>query len=406
MTRAASHAHPADQAGRAGFRRTRPGRTRPVAGLLVSVAATALLAACAFGPPPPDTAGAPPNLPTPSSSPGPSNDSRATVDVLAKNLAVPWGLAFLPDGTALVTERDSARILKMGPDRGPDGMTVTPVQTVPAVKVGGEGGLLGIAVSPAYATDGTVFIYYTTATDNRIAKLRLGGTPQPVVTGIPAGQIHNGGRLAFGPDGFLYATTGETGTPGQAQDLHSLGGKILRMTMDGKPAPGNPFPGSLVWSYGHRNVQGLAWSAAKRLYATEFGQNTWDEVNLIEPGHNYGWPAVEGRSDDSRYTNPLVTWPTSEASCSGAAIVGTTLIVGCLKGTRLYLMQLTGSGGVLGAPQAALVGTYGRLRTVVAAPDGTVWVTTSNKDGRGTAKPDDDRILRIVLDTSGGAANT
>ena len=382
---------------------TRRRATRAAAG--AALAAT-LLAGCTFGQPPPDESGAPPRLPPPSASASAGAEGQSAISVIARHLAVPWGIAFLPDGSALVTERDSRRILKVGPGRGPSGLTVTPVQTITEAVARGEGGLLGIAVSPRYASDRTAFVYYTTARDNRIARLVLGSPPRPIVTGIPAAGVHNGGRLAFGPDGYLYAGTGDGTVRGDAQRLTSLGGKILRMTADGKPAPGNPFPNSLVWSYGHRNVQGLAWSPAKTLYATEFGQDRWDEINVIRPGRNYGWPAVEGTAHDTRYTDPLVTWRPDEASCSGDAIVGNTLVAACLKGERLYLTELTGAGGVLGAPRPALVQRYGRLRTAVVAPDNTLWVTTSNKDGRGTPHADDDQILRIVLADSGGAGVT
>jgi glucose/arabinose dehydrogenase len=340
-----------------------------------------VLAGCAFGPPD-DTEQGKPSL---------RAHSEVGVQVLAKNLEAPWGLTFLPDASALVTERDTRRILAVSP-----GGIVTPVQTITEAASEGEGGLLGIAASPTYEKDKTVFIYYTTKTDNRIASLVLGANPQPIVTGIPVSSLHNGGRLAFGPDRFLYAGTGDATQRGHAQDLASLGGKILRMTAAGKPAPGNPFPGSLVYSYGHRNVQGLAWDAQKRLYATEFGQNRFDEVNLIEPGKNYGWPAVEGTGTDPKFVNPLVTWAPSEASPSGAAIVGATMIVACLKGKRLYVLDLDGKGGVTGEPRALLQDQFGRLRHVAQAPDGSIWALTSNRDGRGTPVPGDDRILRIL----------
>ncbi|WP_406107624.1 PQQ-dependent sugar dehydrogenase [Micromonospora globbae] len=383
-------------------------RVRRARGALAASCAALLLAAtgCSFGEPDPDPAGEPPNFPTPSvsASPGGANQQVVTT-VLAKGLRVPWAIGFLPDGGALVTERDSGRILKVGPESGPDGLRVSVVQTIPDVAASGEGGLLGLAVSPDYQRDRTIFVYYTTERDNRIARLRLGGAPTPILTGIPKAGIHNGGGLGFGPDGQLYASTGDAGERPHAQDVKSLGGKILRITRDGKPAAGNPFPGSPVWSLGHRNVQGFAWDTAKRMYAVEFGQNTWDEINQIVKGKNYGWPEVEGRGDDKRYVNPITQWPTSDASCSGLAAVDRLLVTACLRGERLWVVELTDDGGVLGQPRELLTNRYGRLRAVAAAPDGSLWVTTSNHDGRGDPAPEDDRILRLVF-ADGGAGRS
>ncbi|GAA3743740.1 PQQ-dependent sugar dehydrogenase [Micromonospora maritima] len=363
-------------------------------------------AGCTLGEPEPDPAGEPPNLPTPSATASPGGAGQQVVaTVLAKGLEVPWAIAFLPDGAALVTERDSGRILQVGPESGPDGLTVRPVQTVPGVASGGEGGLLGIAVSPGYARDRTVFVYYTAQDDNRIAKLRLGQPPTPILTGIPKAGNHDGGGLGFGPDGFLYASTGDAGRTENAQDPKSLGGKILRITPDGKPAPGNPTAGSPVWSSGHRNVQGFAWMPNKRMYAVEFGQNTWDEINQINQGGNYGWPQVEGRGDDKRYVNPIVQWRTGDASCSGLAAVERLLVASCLRGQRLWLVELAGNGTVLGQPRELLTGKYGRLRAAAVAPDGSIWVSTSNRDGRGRPAAEDDRILRLVF-ADGGAGRS
>ncbi|SBT37285.1 PQQ-dependent sugar dehydrogenase [Micromonospora narathiwatensis] len=380
--------------------RLRTALAAPCAALLLGTAG------CAFGEPDPDPAGEPPNLPTPSATAGAGGAGQQVVaTVLAKGLAVPWAIAFLPDGGALVTERDNGRILQVGPESGPEGLKVGVVQTVPGVAAGGEGGLLGIAVSPSYAKDRTVFVYYTAEQDNRIAKLQLGGAPTPILTGIPKAGNHDGGGLGFGPDGYLYASTGDAGKTANAQDPKSLGGKILRITTDGKPAPGNPTPGSPVWSLGHRNVQGFAWTPDKRMYAVEFGQNTWDEINQINKGGNYGWPQAEGRVDDQRYVDPIVQWRTADASCSGLAAAERLLVTACLRGQRLWLVELAANGSVLGQPHELLTGKYGRLRAVAVAPDGSVWVSTSNRDGRGKPAAEDDRILRLVF-ADGGAGRS
>ena len=379
---------------------------------LAGAALTAVLvvsAACSFGPPDPDEAGEPPNLPAPSaasSAPGSGNDQEVAVTVLAKNLEIPWGIAFLPDGSALVTERNTGRILQVGPETDEDGLKVTEAQRLDQVEAGGDGGLLGIAVSPAYKTDKTVYIYYSTAKDNRVAKLVLKGTPQPILTGIPRSENDNGGAIAFGPEGDLYVGTGDgTATGTQAQDPKSLGGKILRMTTAGKPAPGNPVKNSLVWSSGHRNVQGLAWDPSKRLYASESGQKRLGELNLITKGKNYGWPSAEGDSADKKFTNPLVSWPNAESYCSGVAVLERMIATACLLGERLWLLNSTANGTLIGQPQSVAVGEYGRLRGLVAAPDGSLWVSTSNQEDGGDPGPDDDRLIRLVF-SDGGAGRS
>ncbi|WP_067461478.1 PQQ-dependent sugar dehydrogenase [Actinomadura macra] len=354
------------------------------------LAVTALvLAACSASPSGSSSDGGP-RTPTPlasarSTAPG---DPRE----LVTGLNVPWAIAFLPGGDALVTERDTARLLRVTPAG-----KKTDVGKVPGVEPEGEGGLMGVAVSPSYARDQQIYLYYTAASDNRVVKATYDGrlgTPKPIVTGIPKGGNHNGGRLAFGPDGMLYATTGETGDTSRSQDKDSLGGKILRVTPDGAPAPGNPY-GTRVWSYGHRNVQGLAWDDGRRLFATEFGQDRFDEINHIVKGDNYGWPVVEGVGDRRGYTDPLLTWTTDEASPSGLAYAGGSLWAAALRGRRLWQVPLT--NGEPGRPVARFENTYGRLRAAVTAPDGSLWITTSNKDGRGDPTSKDDRIIVVPV---------
>jgi glucose/arabinose dehydrogenase len=310
--------------------------------------------------------------------------------VVASGLEVPWSIAFLPDGTPLVTERDSARILELKAD----GQTVERRKLADA-RPTGEGGLLGIVVSPKYANDGYVYAYYTTETDNRITRFRLDDTPEQVLlAGIPKASNHDGGRLAFGPDGLLYATTGDAGEKDLAQDGESLAGKILRLNPDGSIPSDNPSSISPMYSKGHRNVQGLAWDEQGRLWASEFGQNTTDELNLIEPGKNYGWPDCEGRCDKEGMTNPATTWSTSDASPSGLAFWNGDLYMAALKGKRLWRIPVTAAGA--GKPEALFNDTFGRLRAVTVTPDGKLWISTSNRDGRGEPKPNDDQILSIA----------
>jgi glucose/arabinose dehydrogenase len=322
---------------------------------------------------------------------GQSASARTTVKTVASGLRVPWGVAFLPDGSALVAQRPTGRIVRIPPGGG----RATTVMRVPSVVADGEGGLLGLAVSPNYASDQLVYAYLTTANDNRIVRFRLGGSVRPILTGLQKASIHDGGRIAFGPDGKLYAGVGDAGNSSNAQNRSSRNGKILRINPDGSIPSNNPFSGSPVWSLGHRNVQGLVWDSRGRLWATEFGQDTWDEINLIRKGRNYGWPTVEGKggTQGGRFTNPLVTWHTDEASPSGAAILGGSLYVGALAGERLWKIPLHGAS--TGKPTALLKGRYGRLRTVVAAPGGGLWVTTSNRDGRGSPHSGDDKVLLV-----------
>lgn len=218
---------------------------------------------------------------------------------------------------------------------------------------------------------------------------------QPVIlSGLARASIHDGGRIAFGPDGMLYAGVGDAGNTANAQNLQSLNGKILRLTPAGGVPSGNPFGNSLVYSYGHRNVQGLTWDAQGRMWAAEFGQNTFDEVNQIVAGGNYGWPTVEGMGNNPAFRNPAVVWTTAEASPSGIAFANNTLFVAGLRGQRLWTVPVN-ANGTTGTPLAELQGQFGRLRTVVRGPDGWLWVATSNRDGRGAPVAADDRVVRF-----------
>jgi glucose/arabinose dehydrogenase len=346
------------------------------------------------GQPDTTTASPQPSSAAPSAESPSSTDSSGpprVIATVARGLEVPWGIGFLPDGSALVTERDSGRVLQV------TGSQVTEVGRIDETRAEGESGLLGLAVSPAYAEDKPVFVYTSTDDDNRVLRMTFDNgrlsEPTAILTGIPRGFIHDGGRLAFGPDGYLYVSTGETGDGELAQREDTPAGKILRITQDGEPAPGNPDPSSPVWTLGHRNVQGLAFDDGGHLWASEFGQDTWDELNLIEKGTNYGWPEVEGKGNQSRYRNPQVIWHTSEASPSGLAFLDGQLWLASLRGERLWRIAVDGTRA--SHPTDFFVGKYGRMRTVVVAPDGNLWVTTSNRDGRGDPSADDDRILLV-----------
>ncbi|HWS38119.1 MAG TPA: PQQ-dependent sugar dehydrogenase [Actinoplanes sp.] len=382
-------------------------RSRFVATLAVAV--LSLTAGCSFGPPGPDQAGSPPNLPRPSAAPtagGDDGQREVAITVLAKNLEIPWGIAFLPDGGAVVTERDTARILKVGPESTASGLKVAELRRLSEVRATGDGGLLGIAVSPNYKTDQTLYVYYSTDRDNRIGKLAGDGALQPILTGIPRSTEFNGGALAFGPDGLLYAGTGDSTPAGaQAVGAKSLAGKILRITTAGKPAPGNPVKSSPVWSSGHRNVQGITWDQSKRMYATDRGQPRTSELNVIQKGKNYGWPKADGESTDPKLTNPILQWPSDTSSCAGVGVLETTVATACVLGEKLQIVTVTTGGTILGSPQELLPGEFGRLRALATAPDGSFWVSTSNQEDAGDPGPEDDRVIRLVF-SDGGAGRS
>jgi glucose/arabinose dehydrogenase len=365
----------------------------------MAVLGAAALVGCSRGDddaPRPDSRSSSPGSPTTDGASPTASSGTGTptiVATVASGLNVPWGIAFRSGGDALVSQRDEGTILRITADG-----TVTSLGEVPAARgrAGGEGGLLGLALPPG--DDSVVFAYVTTASDDRIVRIPLDGDtlgrPQPILTGIPVGSRHHGGRLLFAPDGALFVSTGDAGDGRLAQDRDSLSGKILRLDQDGAPFPGNPF-GNRTWSYGHRNVEGLAFDEGGRLWATEFGEKSADELNLIGQGKNYGWPRVEGTGGGQGLVDPLVTWATDEASPAGIAIVDQVAYVGALQGECLFAIPLDGE--TAGKPVAHLARKHGRLRSVAAAPDGSLWVTTSNTDGRGDPGSKDDRIFRVTV---------
>jgi glucose/arabinose dehydrogenase len=341
--------------------------------------------------------GAPPD-PTPAQTPTPAAEMR--VDVVGTGLEVPWDLAFLPDGRALVTERGGAiRLLDVD-----EGVREEPVATV-EVDPTGEGGLLGIALDPDFE-DGRRFAYLaaSTAEGVEVQRWRVGGGPSlereaVVLDGIRSAPTHDGGRLRFSPGGDLYVLTGDAGEPALAQADGSRNGKVLRLGPEAfrGDSPAEP----TVVSMGHRNPQGIAWHPETgEPYATEHGATRNDEVNRIEDGENYGWPEVEG-PDHGGFRAPVRVFTDMTLAPSGAAFAGDPdsawhgdLVIAGLAGEQLR--RLTLDGDEVTAEEALLEGEYGRLRAVVEGPDGALYVTTSNRDGRGSPADDDDRVLRVT----------
>jgi glucose/arabinose dehydrogenase len=341
--------------------------------------------------------GAPPEVGPPSSSapipgdpaqPG-AGEEGGDPNVVASGLAVPTGLVLLPDGSAIVGERDTGRLVQVFADRSP----ARELMTVPGIDTAGDGGLLGLALSPTYLEDGLLYAYVSTAADNRVVRFPLGGTPNPVLTGIPRGERHNGGGLLFGTDGNLFVGTGDAGSPALAQDPDSLAGKVLRIDVFGRPVGA-----SAVYSRGHRDVTALCRSGAPdetgevALYATDDAAEGPDEVNLVTDGADYGTVA------------PLIEVPGEEGGLGGCAAAGGGVFLGALDGQRVHAFALDGTGAVVGDPEEFLDGQYGRLRTVVLDPEGALWITTSNRDGVGTPAEDDDRVLRILPPSAAGTS--
>ncbi len=371
---------------------------------LAALVVVAIATGCANAQPEPEpsptTTEASTSAPSPqSATPTPSGAAvvGSTADVIT-GLAAPWSVAVLADGTALISQRDDGQVLHLVPSAS--GWTVTPAGVVPGVVHNNEGGLLGLAVAPA---GDAVYAMLTTSTDNRVVRMAWDGSSlgpaSAIFTGIAKAGNHNGGRLTFGPDGMLFIATGDAARPASAQEMGSVNGKILRVTPEGAVPADNPFPGSPVYTLGHRNVQGLVFDDAGRLWASEFGNKDVDELNLIQPGANYGWPTVEGAGSTPGMTNPIVEWsPTAVASPSGLTYVDGSLWIASLRGQTLYQVPLNGAAAA--APIAHFTEGFGRLRDAIASPTGDLWILTNNTDGRGSPVTGDDRIVSVQVQRS------
>ena len=315
------------------------------------------------------------------------------VQVVARNLTIPWDIAFLPDGDMLVTERPGT-LRRIGEHPA--------IISIPGVEALGEGGLMGIALHPDFEQNQLLYLYFTaTENGNRAMRYRLEGDELVdatiIIDNIPEGIFHDGGQIAFGPDGMLYITTGDASKPDSSQDINSLSGKTLRLTPDGDIPSDNPF-GTAVWSWGHRNAQGMAWDDAGRMWETEHGRSGklsgLDEINLIKKGLNYGWPIIQGDEQRADMVTPVInSGPDVTWAPAGLAYHNGSLYFAGLRGSSLYEAVLDGENVI--DFKVHLAGQYGRLRGVVLGPDGFLYVTTSNQDGRGTVREGDDKILRI-----------
>jgi glucose/arabinose dehydrogenase len=313
---------------------------------------------------------------------------------MATNLTAPTAIAIMPNGTALVGERTTGRIVRVQPVAG---QPVRTVRTLHGLRTGGDGGLLDLAVSPNYEQDNLIFAYITTARDNRVVAFTLRGAVTPVVTGIPAGRTGNTGRIVFGARGNLYVGTGDAGSPRLAGDPTSLAGKILRVTDIGRPAAGNANR-SRAWASGFASVAGLCIDpGGGAVFETE-SRPGGDPVNLVSKGSSYGVPGSAGQ-----YDPPVAVLPSGKDDPGGCAVLGPNLYVTSLTGRELLATPARANTGTLGKFTAVLAGRYGRLRTVVPDSTGALWLTTSNRDGHGTPVATDERVLRIV--PSGGSGS-